>query len=364
MPPAVLDVEVVVPLRWDDTAGGRAAARLQEMTAYLARLSAWADVTVVDGSAPGCFAVHDREWGHLVRHLRPADRPGLNRKVVGAVTGVLAARHDLVVLADDDVRYDRASLRALVDLLRDADLVRPANVFESWPWHARWDGARSLLNRAVAGDWPGTFAVRRGVVAAAGGWDPDVMFENLEMVRTVRAAGGRVVDAPQVLVARRPPTSRQFLDQRVRQAYDDLAQPWRLAWALATLPAVVLAARRRPVLLPVAAGCLVVLAERGRRRAGARDRVPADVPLFAPLWVSERAICSWLAVWRALRGGVPYRGARIRSAATPTWRLRRRLRDLAPRPDLRALPDAVTTPSAPTTGGPHDDRHAAPRAVA
>ena len=150
-----LAVEVVVPLRWDGASEAAHDADVVEMTAYLTRLCRLADVTVVDGSADDRYTQHRAAWAHLrpaVAHGRPDDRPGLNRKVVGAMTGIRAARHERVVLADDDVRLDAETLRALHDGLADADLVRPQNVFTRWPWHARWDGARSMLNRAVASD--------------------------------------------------------------------------------------------------------------------------------------------------------------------------------------------------------------------
>src|SRR5690606_12193084 len=139
------------------------------------------------------------------------------------------------------------------------------------------DTARSLLNRAVACDYPGTYAVRRSALLP-GGYDADVLFENLEMERTVRARGGVVLDRPDILVVRRPPEVRQFLDQRVRQAYDDLAQPGRLLLEAAVLP-VLLGSRHRGAagLLALA---LVGLAEAGRRRAGGRAVFPASSALW------------------------------------------------------------------------------------
>lgn len=308
----------VLPLRWDDDSG------LDELTGYLARLAELLPVVVVDGSPDDVFAAHRERWRGLVAHHAPDPRPGANGKVAGVMTGVRVAADDVVVLGDDDVRYTPATLAAaLRPMAAGADVVRPQNVFTTWPWHARWDGARSLVNRALGSDYPGTLVVRRSVLLGAGGYDGDVMFENLELIRTVRAHGGREVRADDVLVARVPPTVRAFWAQRVRQAYDDLAQPARLAVEAAVLPVLLVAAARRRPAVPVGlAAASVVLAAAGRRRAGGARGFPATVPLWAPLWTAERAVCVWVALAQRLRGGVPYRGRRVRRAATSVRRLR------------------------------------------
>jgi hypothetical protein len=255
--------------------------------------------------------------------------------VAGVVTGVLNARHEHVVIADDDVRYDFAGLVAVTGLLAAADLVRPQNFFEPLPWHARWDTARSLLNRALGSDYPGTYAVRRSTFAAMGGYDGDVLFENLELSRTVLAAGGRELRANAVFVVRRPPSTHHFLRQRVRQAYDDLAQPARLVTEAGILPVLVLlglgalgarSGTRRRSQWGLVAGLVapVVLAECGRRTGGARIRFPATSALWAPAWVAERGICIWVAIGYRAAGGVPYAGRRLPVAAHSVAELRRR----------------------------------------
>ena len=312
------DVEYVLPLRWYDD------SRLAELTDYLRRLSRWVAVTVVDGSAPELFAAHRTAWPPGVRQLRPDRWSGLNGKVAGVMSGVLGASAERLVIADDDVRYDLAGLRAVAGLLDGTDLVRPQNYYCPLPWHARWDTARTLLNRSVAADFPGTLAVRRSTLLAAGGYSGDVLFENLELIRTVKAVGGREHVALGLYVARQPATVGHFRGQRVREAYDDFAQPGRLLLELALLPLTVwsLARPRRTLLLW---GAAVALAERGRRRAGGRSVFPPTAALWAPLWVLERAVCVWLALAARPRG-IPYAGQRLRSAATPTRVLRRRLR--------------------------------------
>ncbi|GGH38786.1 glycosyltransferase [Microbacterium album] len=317
--PAGIAAEYVLPLRWGSDEG------LAELTAYLGRLREWVDVTVVDGSDAPRFAAHARAWRGLVRHVPVAVTEGANGKVRGVLTGIGIARHEAIVIADDDVRYEYESLSAVVEQLRTADLVKPQNHFVPLPWHARWDTARTLLNRGLSADYPGTYAVRRSTITATGGYDADVLFENLELERTVRAAGGRVCTRSDILVARRPPSARHFLSQRVRQAYDSWAQPWRLALEASILP-VAVCLRRRPAALFAVVAVLLAVAERGRRRHGGRTVFPASSLLWVPVWLAERGLATWVAILLRLRGGVRYNGRRLARAAHSARAIRRRLR--------------------------------------
>lgn len=310
-PPRV-DLEVVVPVRWDGTVAPEVEAAFE---ASLAAVAAVCDLTVVDGSTSPGSELRRERWARHARILTPDPVwAGPNGKVTGAVTGVVASRHAFVVIADDDVRHDHATLSLLHEALQDAELVVPANYPTRWPWWAWWDGGRSLLNRAVAVDWPGTVAVRRDVVVATGGWSPHVLFENVEMARTVRAAGGRVRHRPDILVRRDPPVLGHFVRQRLRQAYEDQADPVRLLLGLAVVPAV-LRLRHRPAVVAAGAATLTTLAEVGRRRAGGRRAFPWFVALAAAPWALERGVFSWLAVVARVRGGIMYHGTRMSVAA-------------------------------------------------
>lgn len=328
---ALADARYVLPLKWDDDAGLAGLAR------YLAEVVTWLPVTVVDGSAEELFTAHRRALPEAVEHVRPEPRPGRNGKVAGVMTGVRRAREDRIVVADDDVRHTRRSLERIVGLLGHAEVVRPQNYYLELPWQARWDSGRTLLNRALGGDWPGTLGVRRSVLLGAGGYDGDVLFENLELVRTVRAAGGRECVALDVLVGRVPPTVPHFLGQRVRQAYDDFAQPGRLLAELTLLPLLGWCVRRPGRWIAVAV-VVCGTAEAGRRRAGGARVFPAGTVLWAPLWVVERSVCVWAAVAFRARGGVSYAGSRLRTAGHSRAALRRRLRrrDRVPLPPVGA----------------------------
>ena len=302
-----------------------------ELIAYLRTLTGWSETIVVDGSTPEIFAANDAALGDgtfaAVRHVPPApDLATEMGKVGGVLTGLGLASHETLVIADDDVRYDERTLSSVAAALGAADVVRPQNYFEPLPWHAAWDTGRALLNRVTGGDWPGTLGVRRSALVATGGYDGRAMFENLELVRTIVAAGGHEMTLFDVFVVRRPSTAAHFWSQRVRQAYDEFARPWRLAIQLALLPiAVTLAVAGRWTVIAAGAAAAIATAEAGRRRGGGRRYFRAWTPFFAPLWLAERAVAAWLAVGaRLVLGGVPYRGRILRHAATSMRVLRAR----------------------------------------
>lgn len=318
-----VDLTYILPLRWSDDRGA------DELTFYLRWLAAQVDeVIVVDGSDAELFEAHSARWAGSVTHMSPDSSLAFrNGKVNGVTTGMSEASNERVLIADDDVRYDRAGLERMCDLLADHDLVRPQNYFEPLPWHAAWDTARSLLNRAFGADYPGTLGLRRAMFERTRGYDGDVLFENLELMRTVAAAGGREAAPLDLYVRRLPPQTDHFIGQRVRQAYDEFALPGRLALWLSILPATgaaVVTRSRRAAAVGILAS--IAIAELGRRRAGGTRYFPAHTALCAPAWLLERGLCSWIAVFnRATRGGVAYRDGMLEKAATPVKELRRRL---------------------------------------
>lgn len=318
----------VLPLRWSEP------GPIEELARYLRSLSDEVkEILVVDGSPPPLFETHREALRGIARHLPPhAELRYPMGKVNGVITGVRECSYERIVIADDDVRYDREALERTLALLGDVDLVRPQNYFAELPWHARWDTARSLLNRVFTGDlafpvgdFPGTLAVRRSAFLASGAYDGEALFENLELMRTIRACGGRVLTPLDLYVARKAPSTSHFLSQRVRQAYDDFAIPVRIGAFLAVGPLLaLLVGRRQGRWLLASALATVGLAEAGRRRAGGAERFPPSGSLLAPAWVGERSLCAWLAVGSRLRGGVRYGDRRLRHSATSMARLRRR----------------------------------------
>jgi Glycosyl transferase family 2 len=317
-----LPLSYVLPLRWSENAGR------EELTRYLLALQEHcAEIIIVDGSPADVFAANNEAWGSWTVHVAPdPDTHCKMGKVSGVTTGVRRAVYEAVVIADDDVRYERAALERLVEYLDGHDLVRPQNFFDPLPWHARWDTARTLLNRAFGADYPGTLGVCRSRFVGMGGYDGDVIFENLELIRSVQANDGTVISPLDLYVRRLPPTASHFWGQRTRQAYDDFALPLRMTCWLAVAPLLLmLIVRKRPVEGYLSAVALMLAAELGRLRDEGTEVFPGSSSLLAPLWVLERGICSWLALLQRLRfGGVRYGAEVIPTAAHSISTLRRR----------------------------------------
>src|SRR5687768_1125302 len=136
-----------------------------------------------------------------------------------------------------------------------------------------------------------------------GHYDGDVLFDNEEIVRHFLLKGASVCHANDFFILKRPPTLRKWREQRPRQAYEDFVMRAKTLAFMAVLPAAAIALWLGGVgaLLSYAgavAGVSMVLAERGRRGAAMRF-FPAGVTLHAPLWVLERAVSVyWALYWR------------------------------------------------------------------
>jgi hypothetical protein len=298
------------------------AAEASEFDNYFQLLrQAECEVVVVDGSDRETFDAHHRVWAGTCRHKTVDSRFGyLNGKVNAIHTGVEAASHEKIILADDDVHYEPDEIASICERLEKFDVVRPQNFIEPLPWWARSEAARMLINRATlrAGDYPGTCAFRRAVMLRDGDYDGDVLFDNEEMIRHFARRGFTIDYNINLLVRKNPPRFRKWLEQRPRQAYEDFALRWKTFFFASIFPVVgflTLIGNSR-TMMAFAAALMVgsmLLAFAGRRRGRAAQVFPYSTCCFAPLWILERAASTYVAFgWRLFRGGYPF-GDRILS---------------------------------------------------
>jgi hypothetical protein len=291
------------------------AEETSELAAYFGALAnVGCDVLVIDGSPASVFREHAEIWRRVCRHEQVDRSFGfLNDKVNGIHTGVRLAGTEKIVLGDDDIRYTSDEIERVCELLDKYDVVRPQNFLSPLPWWARMEAARMLINRATlrTGDYPGTCAFRRQAMLRVGPYDGDVLFDNEEIIRHFARAGARISYATKLFVRKRPPAFRKWIEQRPRQAYEDfglrtktalfLSLPMLAVWMFAVGWKSLVAFS---LCVSIAA---VLLAAVGRFRGSASAYFPIAVCFFAPLWILERSISTyWALYWHFARGGYPF----------------------------------------------------------
>lgn len=281
------------------------------------------EVLVVDGSPPEVFAEYGNIWRGACRHetVDPQYKY-LNGKVNGIHTGVALARHERIILADDDIRYTPENVRRMADSLGEYDMVRPQNYLHPLPFWARTEAARMLINRAwiAEGDYSGTLGITREAMRRVGHYDGDVLFDNEEIVRHFRYKGARICYARDFFILKRPPAFEKWIEQRPRQAYEDFVMRAKTLF-FTLVPIVLLMTRLKAgwslaiIYIAVISVGSIITAALGLKEGAARF-FPASVALYAPLWIAERCVSTyWAFYWYLTRGGYPF-GDKVVSKGT------------------------------------------------
>ena len=267
---------------------GDCGGDLREFAAYLSDLGvAKYEVIILDGSSEHTFARHRRVLCWVGRHI--AARPG-HRNLAGLIdpmrAGVELASCDKVIVAQPAVRYTPGAIEDLCAMLDAHESVEPQDYLEPLPWWGGIEMGRILVQRAIEPSSHGpTFAFRRNAVCG------------LRDLERVSATG--------VFVRRLPPSMRQWLNDRPRHAGEDFNFPMKTAVFLGLIPLAMLLAAFGGIRLAggyasAVAFASVALAIRGR--AGAASFFPLRACLYAPLWVLERSVSVYWALFRRLRG--------------------------------------------------------------
>ena len=273
------------------------------------------DVLVIDGSPTEIFEQHHRLWSQSARHEKVDRRFNyLNDKVNGIHTGVELSPNEKIVLADDDIHYSPDDIDRISKLLDDWEVVRPQNYLRPLPCWARMESARMLINRATlrTADYPGTCAFRRATMLHVGHYDGDVLFDNEELIRHFAREKARIYYATDFFIEKRAPRLRKWLEQRPRQAYEDFALRAKttLFFALPIcgfLAAFIGGSKGVGLFLLILSLVAMMIALAGRVRGDARKYFPASVILFAPLWILERSLSTyWALYWYLRHGGYPF----------------------------------------------------------
>lgn len=283
------------------------AGELRELASYLSTLTlADCEVVVLDATPRLQFDLNARtlRWVSRHVHVRPDHRtPAGTVDAVRAAT--FAAGCEKVIVADADVRYTPEAITRMCDLLDAHEVVEPQDYLDPLPWWGGIEAGRILVHRAIElqPDHGTTFGFRRSAVRSLRNLTSADAAE--PQPRRLAAHGAEVYPAADVFVRREPRVFSEWLAQRPRLAGDDFALPVKTAFFFSILPVLLLLGGLGGLQLAggyagVIAFATVALAVRGR--AGAGSFFPLRACLFAPLWVFERSLSVYWALFRKLRG--------------------------------------------------------------
>jgi hypothetical protein len=282
---------------------------LRDLASYLSTISvAGCEAIVVDGSPTPIFESNRAVLRWVSRHL--AARPR-HRNFTGGIdavrTAVDVSSCDKIIVADENVRYQPDAIERVCNLLDQHEVVEPQDYFEPLPWWSGIEAGRMLVHRGVEPlpDHGATFGIRKSSIRGLRGVDIIAWSNGEDAVRRLASQGAEVFSACDVFVRRLPPPLDHWLLDRPRQAAGDFAMPVKTAFFFALLPiAIVLATFGGIRLAGGYAGAIafasMVLAVRGR--GGATTFFPLRACLCAPLWVFERSVSVYWALFRKLQG--------------------------------------------------------------
>jgi hypothetical protein len=279
---------------------------LRDLASYLSTLGvAGCDVVILDASPRMQFELNSRILRWVGRHLPVRAEycaPGGGVDLVRAASTL--ADCEKVIVAAEDVRYTPEAIGQICDLLEMHEVVEPQDYLDPLPWWGGIEAGRMLVHRGIEPqpDHGATFGFRRSAVRSLRFFGAD-SFD--DQARRLAAAGAEVFAASNVFVRREPAALEEWFTQRPRAAGVDFALPVKAAFFFSLMPLLTLLAVLGGLRLAggyagVIAFASVALAIRGRSGAGAF--FPLRACLFAPIWIFERSISVYWALFRKLRG--------------------------------------------------------------
>lgn len=278
---------------------------VQELAQYLSLVSvADFDVVIIDDS-PSRLIERNRNvlrWVGRYVQARPQHR-GVSGRLDPVRAAVDVAECEKVIVADHRVRYGEGSLDDLCALLDMHEVVEPQHYLDPMPWWGGVDAGRILVHRAIdpLPDRGATFGFRRSAVRGLRSIDGTL--PATDHVRRLASQGAEVFSALELFVRRIPAAFDDWWRERPAEADADFALPAKTIFFFSLLPllAVVLllgGARMASGYAGAITFGSVALALRGR--AGAANFFPLRACLLAPLWVIERSVSVYWALWRRL----------------------------------------------------------------
>ncbi len=260
---------------------------LRELAAYLSHLAVSdIEVLIVDACSSSALDCHRRVLRWVGRYVIARPRHLTARSIDPIRVASDLASSDKVIFAYAHIRYTDEAITALCHLLESHEVVEPQDYFDPLPWWSGIDAGRLLIHRGIGPlrRTPSTFGFQK------------------KAVRGLRSIDTEVFAADQIFVRRVPPSLAEWVRDRGSR-YADIDAPPNAAFFFVLLPiALALAFIGGASFAGGYAGAIafaaVALAVRGR--VGAAAFFPWRACLYAPLWILERSVSVYMALFRTL----------------------------------------------------------------
>ena len=261
---------------------------IHDLAAYLSSLSVGNfDITIVDTLPTD----ENRRVLRWVGRYIPA------KSCVDPVrTALDVASCEKVIVADGQVRYTTDSLDHLCALLDLHEVVEPQEYFDPLPWWGGMEAGRMLLRRGIGPltEDGMTFGFRKRAVRGLRSIDNSTDHP----VRRLESCGAEVFSASDIFVRRIPPALDRWLRDRPRQV--DQPAIFFGVMPLALILALIAGLQASAIYLAILGFCGLVFAIRGR--LGASQFFPWRACFYAPVWLLERSVSVYWALFLDLSG--------------------------------------------------------------
>jgi hypothetical protein len=319
------EVAIIVPFR------ARSPSHAQSLCEFYVGLSrnaptGWAFV-IADSSPIELFLQSRRSLsGSRILHLRPqpANQLDVNDKLNNVVTALRWSNSNAICLFDDDARPTFGTIKQIIANLQHVDCVRAMVHYEQPNIIDLIDIAGifivNMLSRRK--QFWGNISFRRDAISPSFYAFHDVLFDELfiETQGLLQPCKFRYQTTPPLEMKGGGRSFGDYLEQRVRYAYEDLAQPKKAMFGFVLVPVTALVwSRFGPAgvltcysaiamfcLLVGAIGSLIYTRDN-------RNRVAA---LLGPVWFLPYGITMWIALFKRLTGkGIRFGRSIIRKPA-------------------------------------------------
>lgn len=320
-----MDISIIIPIKVDDP---RRVEGLEACLKKLARdsemLEASYEVIIVDTSTPTAYEQID-SWfrGTPIVHFCPSDRwrTGANDKLNSIEAALDIANGKTVLLIDDDCRPTADILKSMIPYLNIYDSLRFMVSYKSPTILDMLNACGIFLVNIVCEHkqfW-GNIAFRRQMLQEAGFPSKDVLFDELAFDLVFRRTDRRIGYVTSIAIPMvQNSGKKEFLSQRVRYAYENLAYPGRFMLFLLILPIItgagLFAQSWTLISLIIVAITLAVVTTTLIGQLGySCDRYPKATFLLSPIWFWFYPFTTWVALFKYISGnGISFGGRIIR----------------------------------------------------